>query len=393
MSGAFHLEKTSATSQARAGELLTSHGIIKTPVFAPVGSQACVKALTPDDLKEAGTGLVLANCYHLYLRPGIETISALGGLHRFMGWDGPLLTDSGGFQIFSLAPLARVSDEGVSFRSHIDGGVHHITPEEAVRFQEALGADIIMALDECPPSDADLERVDTATARTKQWAERCLKAHQRTDQMLFGIVQGGLSVTLRQQAASEMAALDFPGYAIGGLSLGEPKSATMEMVAATAACLPAERPRYLMGVGAPEDILEAISLGIDIFDSVLPTRVARNGALFTRPGRINIRNSAFSRQDDPVEADCPCYTCRRFSAAYLHHLFHAGELLAYRLASIHNVSFMNRLLGDIRAAILANRFEALRASFLDSYHQTDEGIRQEQKQRWLAKRRFRPPEW
>jgi queuine tRNA-ribosyltransferase len=385
-SSSFHLIKTCPQSKARAGELTTPHGAIPTPVFLPVGSQGAVKTLTPQEVKALGVNMVLANTYHLYLRPGIDIIEKLGGLHNFMGWDGAILTDSGGYQVFSLAPLRRVSDEGVTFRSHIDGSRHHLTPELAIQYQEALGADVIMALDECPPHDDSLDKVKRATERTHRWAERCLKAQKRPGQALYAIVQGGLFPELRRQSAEYLTSLDFPGYAIGGLSIGEPKKVTLAMIEETVAFLPETKPRYLMGVGSPEDIVEAVARGCDIFDSALPTRVARNGALFTWQGRKNITNAAYADMEQPVVADCNCYSCRHFSAAYLHHLFNAGELLAYRLATIHNLSFIAELVNKIRDAITDGAFPGFRKDFLASYQPTDEPTRLSQKQKWLKKR-------
>jgi queuine tRNA-ribosyltransferase len=385
MSG-FRLLKNCPQTRARAGELVTGHGVIPTPVFLPVGSQGAVKTLTPEEVKELGFSMVLANTYHLYLRPGIDVIEKLGGLHNFMGWDKAILTDSGGYQVFSLAPLRQVSDKGVTFRSHIDGSQHNFTPELAIEYQEALGADIIMALDECPAHDDSFDSVKRATERTYNWAERCLKAQKRPDQALYAIVQGGLFPELRRQSAEYLTSLDFPGYAIGGLSLGEPKSVTMAMIEETVSFLPEDKPHYLMGVGSPEDIVEAVARGCDLFDSALPTRVARNGALFTRQGRVNINNAAYSNMEQPVVADCDCYTCRHFPAAYLHHLFNSGELLAYRLATIHNLSFISRLVDKIRGAILDGTFADFKKDFLSSYQPTDEPTRLSQKQRWREKR-------
>jgi len=384
----FRLIQTCPRSSARAGELVTPHGTVPTPVFLPVGSQGAVKTLTPEEVRALGINMVLANTYHLYLRPGIGVIEKLGGLHNFMGWDGAILTDSGGYQVFSLAPLRKVSDEGVTFRSHIDGSQHHLTPELAVRYQESLGADIIMVLDECPAHDDSPDKVKKATERTHRWAERCLKAHKRPGQALYAIVQGGVFPELRRQSAEYLASLDFPGYAIGGLSIGEPKQTTLAMIEQTAAFLPESKPRYLMGVGSPEDIVEAVARGCDIFDSALPTRVARNGALFTWQGRVNITNSAFANMEQPVVAGCDCYTCRNFSAAYLHHLFNAGELLAYRLATIHNLSFITELMAKIRGAVLNGTFVSFRKDFLANYQPTDEPTRLSQKQKWLEKRKL-----
>ena len=383
---AFHLVKTSPESKARAGELITPHGVVPTPVFLPVASQGTVKTLTPEEVKGIGIAMVLANTYHLYLRPGIDVIEKMGGLHKFMGWDRAILTDSGGYQIFSLAPLRRVSDEGVIFRSHIDGSQHLITPELAIQSQEVLGADIIMVLDECPAYDASFEKLQEAVKRTHQWAERCQKVQKRGDQALYAIVQGGVFPELRHQSAEYLTSLDFPGYAIGGLSLGEPKKATIAVIEETVALLPENKPRYLMGMGSPEDIVEGVARGIDIFDSALPTRVARNGALFTRLGRANIRNATYGQMEQPIDPDCDCYTCRTFSAAYLHHLFNCQELLAYRLATIHNLTFISHLMHKIRGAIQNGTFGSFKDKFLTSYQPTDEQIRLNQKQKWLKSR-------
>jgi len=382
----FHLIKTCPESKARAGELITPHGVVPTPVFLPVASQGTVKTLTPEEVKGIGITMVLANTYHLYLRPGIDVIAGMGGLHKFMAWDKAVLTDSGGYQIFSLAPLRRVNDEGVVFRSHIDGSEHLITPELAIQFQEALGADIIMVLDECPAYDDSLAKVQAAVRRTHQWAERCQRAQKRRDQALYAIVQGGVLPELRHQSAEYLTSLDFPGYAIGGLSLGEPKQITLTMIEETVALLPENKPRYLMGMGSPEDIIEGVARGIDIFDSALPTRVARNGALFTRLGRVNIRNAAYSRMEQPIETDCVCYTCRTFSAAYLHHLFNSQELLAYRLATIHNLTFISQLMQNVRDAIQNGTSRSFQGEFLAGYQPTDEQTRLEQKQKWLKSR-------
>lgn len=332
-----------------------------------------------------GIAMVLANTYHLYLRPGINVIEKVGGLHRFMAWDGAILTDSGGYQIFSLARLRKVGDDGVVFRSHIDGSQHAITPELATQWQESLGADVIMVLDECPAYGESLEKVREATDRTHRWAERCQAAQTRRGPALFAIVQGGVFPELRRESARQLTSLGFPGYAIGGLSLGEPKALTLNIVEETVAFLPENKPRYLMGVGSPEDIVHNVARGVDIFDSALPTRVARNGALFTWQGRRNIRNAAYSQMDAPIDVECDCDTCRNFSAAYLHHLFRCEELLAYRLATIHNLSFMSNLLGKIREAIIGGTFGAFRDSFLASYQPTDENLRVAHKQKWLNK--------
>ncbi len=362
----FVVEDTDPGHGGRAGVLDTPHGRILTPVFAPVGTQATVKTLTPDELHDLGATLILANTYHLYLRPGADVVARLGGLHQFMGWSGPILTDSGGFQVFSLEGLRRVSDEGVLFRSHIDGSEHFFSPEKAVAVQEQLGADIIMALDECPdPLDYEYNKV--ALQRTHLWAERCLRAHSRVDQALFGILQGGIFPDLRTESVRFLTALDFAGYAIGGLSVGEPKDKTWETLQWTVPMLPVEKPRYLMGVGSPEDLFEGVERGVDIFDSVLPTRLARNGAVFTSQGRINLRKAEFAQDPAPIEDGCACYTCQNFSRAYLRHLCKAREILGLRLNTMHNVHFLVELMQRIRTAIVEGTFDQLRDTFLSRY--------------------------
>ena len=383
----FDLVKTSERGAARAGVLRTPHGAVATPVFMPVGTQATVKSLTPEDLEAAGAQIILSNTYHLYLRPGGPVISSLGGLHRFMGWPHAILTDSGGFQVFSLGHLRRIDDNGVTFRSHIDGSEHLFTPERVVEIQEELGADIIMAFDECTPYPSDLEYNRKALARTHRWAERCLVAHKREDQALFGIVQGGMFPELRQESARFLSTLDFPGYAIGGLSVGEPKWLTHAVLEETVPLLPEDRPRYLMGIGSPEDLLECTSRGVDMFDCVLPTRIARNGALFTRRGRLNARGASLRTLDKPIDETCDCYTCQKFSAAYVHHLFKAEELLAYRLASIHNIRFLTHLMESARHAILNGTFAQFKDDFLAEYRSTDEEVRVAQKQKWIESQR------
>jgi queuine tRNA-ribosyltransferase len=336
--------------------------------------------------------MILANTYHLYLRPGVETISKLGGLHKFMAWDGPILTDSGGFQVFSLGHLRRVSDEGALFRSHIDGSEHFLTPELAIEVQEQLGADIIVVLDECPPYGEDFENIRKATERSHHWAERCQRRHKQRKQALFGIVHGGTFAELRRQSADFITSLDFPGYAIGGLSLGEPKELMHDMLDETVAHLPEDKPRYLMGVGSPEDLVECVARGVDVFDSALPTRLGRNGAVFTQRRRYNIGNARFKTKKGPIDHDCDCYTCRTFSAAYLHHLFKAQELLAYRLATIHNVRFIMRLMEQIRLSILDGTFYSFKENFIQSYQPTDAEIRAEQKRKWLDVRQGKHPQ-
>jgi len=353
----------------------------------PVGSQATVKTLIPEELQSLGVHIILGNTYHLYLRPGAEIIAGMGGLHRFMAWPGPILTDSGGYQLFSLSPLCRVSEEGVNFRSHIDGSQHFLSPEQVVALQEKLGADIIMTLDQCPAYGDSLEVVRSATDRSHRWAERCRQAHIRQDQFLYPIVQGGTFTELRRHSARTLASLDFPGYGIGGLSLGEGKTIMLTMLEETLAELPRDKPRYLMGVGSPEDLVAGVARGVDLFDSALPTRVARTGALYTKQGRRNIRNASWQRHDGPIDPGCDCYTCRTFTGAYLHHLFKAEELLAYRLATIHNLRFIIRLMAEMRQAIIDDKFSSFSQDFLDSYKPTDEEVRVEQKQKWLKNRR------
>jgi queuine tRNA-ribosyltransferase len=354
----------------------------------PVATQATVKALTPDDLSNIGVGIILSNTYHLYLRPGIRAVEVLGGLHRFMRWGGPILTDSGGYQVFSLARLRRVEENGVIFRSHIDGSEHRLTPEDVVGYQEKFGSDIMMVLDECPTHDADRLTLETSMGRTQRWALRCRSAWKNRSLHLFGIVQGGTDRILRMRSVEEIAALDLPGYAIGGLSLGEPSALMHETAAFTAGLLPHDRPRYLMGVGAPEDLVEGVAAGIDLFDCALPTRVARNGALFTPDGRINLRNQRFTLLDQPPDSECDCYTCRNYSVAYLHHLFRCEELLVYRLASIHNLRFIVKLMADMRAAIDDNTFSDYRKRFHERYHSTDEETRLKQKAKWFGAPHF-----
>lgn len=391
MSQLFRLAKMCSETGARAGTLITPHGSVPTPLFMPVGSQGTVKTLTPHDLESLGVGMVLANAYHLYLRPGVEVIRRLGGLHRFMAWDGPILTDSGGFQVFSLGHLRHIDDEGALFRSHIDGSEHFLTPELAIEIQEELGADIIMVLDECPPYDDDFQAIRRAMARSHLWAERCQRAHGKEGQALFGIIHGGTHAELRRQSAEFLTSLDFPGYAIGGLSLGEPKELMHSMLDETVPLIPRDRPRYLMGVGSPEDLVECVAHGIDMFDSALPTRLGRNGAFFSKNRRLNIGNACFREEDGPVDPDCDCYTCRNFSAAYLHHLFKCQELLAYRLATLHNLSFITRLMERVRQSILDDTFPTFRETFLQRYQPTDADVRAEQKQKWLESRLGKQP--
>ena len=349
--------------RARAGRFYTPHGELCTPVFAPVGTQATVKSLTPGNLVDLGASLILANTYHLYLRPGDELLAEMGGLHNFMGWTGPILTDSGGFQVFSLAENRVIDDDGVTFRSHIDGSTHHLTPEKAIRIQENLGADIIMTFDECA-EPYDKAYSQQAMARTHTWAERCLKVKTRPDQALFGIVQGGIFEDLRVESAQFIADLDFPGNAIGGLSVGETKSEMHANLEILDQVLPEDKPRYLMGVGTPEDIVNGISRGVDIFDCVLPTRLARHNAAMTRFGdRLNLVNASFAKDPLPIDEECQCYTCRTFSRAYLRHLIIAKEMLSATLISIHNLHTLITLAHDIRQAITLGEFNDFAEEF------------------------------
>jgi queuine tRNA-ribosyltransferase len=355
---------------ARHARLATARGVVETPVFMPVGTRATVKSLTPDEVRGSGARIVLANTYHLFLRPGAALIRDLGGLHRFMGWDGPILTDSGGFQVYSLSKLRRVSEEGVRFRSPLDGTEHALSPEVVVAVQQALGSDIMMPLDECLAYPADRGAAEASLALTARWARRSLAARRAgppSSQALFGIVQGGAFPDLRRRAAADIVALGFDGYAIGGLAVGEPKALLYDLTAVAAEALPAERPRYLMGVGKPEDLLEAVERGIDMFDCVLPTRNARNGQAFTADGPLAIKQARFARDADPLDDECACAACRGFSRAYLRHLWMAEELLAYRLLSLHNLHFFARLMTRAREAIAAREFRAFKARFLRRY--------------------------
>jgi queuine tRNA-ribosyltransferase len=363
---AFAFDLIAQDGKGRAGTFTTPHGDLQTPIFAPVGTQATVKALTPVQLKELGAGLILANTYHLYLRPGDELVAQMGGLHAFMDWHGPILTDSGGFQVFSLADQRQVDEDGVTFRSHLDGSEHRFTPERAVQIQENLGADIIMAFDECPePYDRSYN--EKALARTHAWAERCLQAKSRTDQALFGIVQGGVFPDLRAQSAEFMSGLDFPGIAIGGLSVGETKDEMYGMLDVVNPLLPQDKPRYLMGVGSPDDLVEAVVRGIDLFDCVLPTRMARNHAALTRRGRINLRNQPYADDLRPIDPECGCYTCTHFARAYIRHLIVAGEMLSATLISIHNLQMLIDLTKDLRQAIIDRRLADFVRGFRNGY--------------------------
>ena len=350
--------------RARTGRLVTPHGEVETPVFMPVGTAGAVKAVLHRDLREIGARILLANTYHLMLRPGDELVASLGGLHGFTGWDGPFLTDSGGYQVFSLASLRRVDEEGVRFQSHIDGTAHLLTPERSIEIQARLGADIAMAFDECPPGDAPREAIAEATARTTRWARRCRDAHARDDQWLFGIVQGGVDRALREQSARELMEMDFPGYAVGGLSVGEPQAARDRVLEDLDPILPTDRPRYLMGVGTPKDVIESVARGIDMVDCVLPTRNARNGQLFTSRGRLSIRNARYRNDPRPPDPECPCPTCGTASRAYLRHLHQSGEMTAATLMSVHNLFFYLDMMEGLRQSIRLCRFEEYRRETL-----------------------------
>jgi queuine tRNA-ribosyltransferase len=352
---------------ARCGQLRTLHGTIETPAFMPVATLGTVKGLTPAQLREAGVQIVLANAYHLAIRPGAELIRELGGLHRFMGWDGPILTDSGGYQIFSLAPLRKVSDEGVAFRSHVDGAQCFFRPEDVVQLQVDLGADIIMVLDECVAASATRLEAEHAAQRTLDWAIRSRRQVVRCGQLMFAIVQGGMNADLRVQHAAALVGLDFPGYAVGGLSVGEERAMTWALAETTAAALPYDRPRYLMGVGLPDDLIRFAGMGYDMFDCVLPTRNGRNGMLFTVSGPLNIRLARFARDPEPPDSTCTCYTCRNFSRAYLRHLAAANEMLGAQLASLHNVHFYQQLMASMRGAIRNGTFAAWAAARLERW--------------------------
>jgi len=354
----FAVTASSGESRARCGRLTTAHGTVHTPAFMPVGTQATVKGITPAQLREIGAEIILSNAYHLAVRPGAALIRGLGGLHRFMGWDGPILTDSGGYQIFSLAALRTVTDEGVGFRSHVDGAAMFLTPEAVVQLQVDLGVDIIMVLDECVAGTATRAEAERAARRTLDWARRSRALELAPGQLVFGIVQGATYAELRAEQARALVALDFPGYAVGGLSVGEERNITMALAEATAAALPVDRPRYLMGVGLPEDLIRFAGMGYDMFDCVLPTRNARNGMLFTSTGRVNIRLARYAADEAPADSECRCYTCRTFSRAYLRHLAATNEMLGGQLASLHNLHFYQQLMRDMRAAIAQGAFAA-----------------------------------
>ena len=363
----FEFRILASSGRARAGVFSTPHGNLETPVFAPVGTQATVKTLTPAQLDDLGATLVLANTYHLYLRPGDELVAEMGGLHHFMQWPHPMLTDSGGFQVFSLAQTRKIDDNGVTFKSHIDGSIHQFTPEKSIQIQEHLGADIIMAFDECSdPNDHAYSK--TAMDRTHHWAERCLSAKKRSDQALFGIIQGGIEPGLRTVSAQFISSLPFPGIAIGGLSVGETKQEMVATLNLVTSLLPENKPRYLMGVGTPEDLINGIALGIDIFDCVLPTRLARHNSAFSSEGRLNLMNATYAHDPRPIDESCHCYTCQTFSRAYLRHLIVSKELLAGTLLSIHNLSALIHMVKDIRKSIIADTFESKVPAWLNKWH-------------------------
>lgn len=365
----YELIKECKQSGARLGRLHTPHGIINTPIFMPVGTAATVKAMTPEELKDIHAEIILSNTYHLYLRPGHELIEKAGGLHKFMHWDRPILTDSGGFQVFSLGDLRKITEEGVEFRSHIDGSKHFLSPEKATEIQNALGSDIMMAFDECAPYPADYDYVKNSLERTTRWAKRCKDAHKNPDkQALFGIVQGGMYKDLREQSVKELLELDFPGYSVGGLSVGEPKELMNEVLDYTVPLLPQDKPRYLMGVGSPDALIDGVIRGIDMFDCVLPTRIARNGTCMTSEGQLVIKNAKHTEDFSPLDPNCECYTCKNYSRAYLRHLFKCKEILSSRLLTLHNLHFLISLMKDVRQAIMDDRLLDFQKEFMEKYY-------------------------
>ena len=352
----YELIKECKKTGARAGVLHTPHGKINTPIFMPVGTQATVKTLSPEELKNVGAQIILSNTYHLYLRPGHELVKKAGGLHKFMNWEYPILTDSGGFQVFSLGDLRTITDEGVLFRSHLDGSKHMFTPEKVMEIENALGADIIMAFDECSPYPCEYEAAKKAVERTTSWAKRCKEAHKNPEQALFGIIQGNVFRDLREKSARDIIDLDFPGYAIGGLSVGESAEIMYEVLDYTTPLMPADKPRYLMGVGAPENIVEGVKRGVDMFDCVLPTRIARNGTVMTSFGKLVVKNALYKEDFAPLDPECDCYTCKNYSRAYIRHLLKADEIFGLRLTTIHNLHYLLKLAEDIRNSILEDRY-------------------------------------
>ncbi|MDK9719220.1 MAG: tRNA guanosine(34) transglycosylase Tgt [Trichlorobacter sp.] len=372
----FRLLHQDTGCRARTGIIATPHGEIQTPIFMPVGTSASVKAMRPENLKDAGAQIILSNTYHLYLRPGHRLVEQMGGLHKFMAWDRPILTDSGGFQVYSLTELRKITEEGVKFRSHIDGSMHLLTPELSIRIQESLGADIIMCFDECPPAEADRKYVERSLAMTTRWAGRCKDAHSRIDQLLFGIVQGGRFADLRQRSLQELQEIGFDGYALGGLSVGETKPVMHEVMDACSDLLPPDHPRYIMGIGTPEDLVEAVWRGYDMFDCVMPTRNARNGMLFTSQGRLNIKRKQYEDDQGPIDPTCDCYVCQTYSRAYLRHLFRSGEILSSMLNTHHNIAWYLNLMAGMREAITHDKFEAFRKEFY--HHQQTETEKQKE---------------
>ena len=364
----YELIKTCKQSGARLGRLHTPHGVIDTPTFMPVGTQASVKGISPEELKDMGAGIILSNTYHLYLRPGHDLVEEAGGLHSFMNWDRGILTDSGGFQVFSLSKFRKITEEGVHFRSHLDGSKHFLTPEKVMKIENSLGADIIMAFDECTPYPASYEYTKDSANRTARWAERCLKAHTNTEkQALFGIVQGGMYPDLRKMSAQDIVSLDFPGYAIGGLSVGEPGPLMYEMLEATVPYLPTEKARYLMGVGSPDYLVEASIRGIDMFDCVLPTRIGRNGTVMTSRGKVIVRDAKYAKDFSPMDPECECPACRNYTRAYIRHLLKAGEMFGLRLTTLHNLYFLINLMKLIRQAIIEDRLLDFKVEFFEKY--------------------------
>ena len=364
----YQLIKKDKNTKARRGIVHTPHGDIQTPVFMPVGTQAAVKAMRPEQVRDMGAEIILANTYHLYLRPGHDIVREAGGLHKFMNWDRAILTDSGGFQVFSLGSLRKITEEGVKFRSHIDGSPHMITPEKSIEIQNSLGSDIMMAFDECAPYPADRTYVKNSLERTTRWLKRCKDYHRDWErQSLFGIMQGGMYKDLRRQSAEEIVELDLPGYAIGGLSVGEPKELMLDILDDCVDYLPEDKARYLMGVGSPDYLFEGVERGVDMFDCVLPTRIARHGLAMTSSGRVNIKNAMYERDWEPLDPECDCYTCRNYSKAYLRHLFKSGELLSSMLLSNHNLHFLIKMMGNIRKAIEEDRFLEYKKEFYDKY--------------------------
>ncbi len=364
----YELIKTDKQTGARLGIVHTPHGSFETPAFMPVGTQATVKTMAPEEVKEMGAGIILSNTYHLWLRPGHEIIREAGGLHKFMNWDRAILTDSGGFQVFSLSDIRRIEEEGVHFRNHLNGDKLFLSPEKSMEIQNALGSDIMMAFDECPPFPATYEYMKNSVERTSRWAERCLKAHARPqDQGLFGIVQGGEFEDLRKQSAKDLVSLDFPGYAIGGLSVGEPKDIMNRMLEYTTPLLPSDKPRYLMGVGSPDSLIDGSIRGIDMFDCVLPTRIARNGTCMTSQGRLVVKNAKYARDFGPLDPNCDCYTCKNYSRAYIRHLIKADETFGIRLTSYHNLYFLQDLMRQVRQAIREDRLGDFREEFFEQY--------------------------